>query len=53
MMVAMTERYHTASGWSVEIVRRTATPDRHDGESLRVCQFGCYVECRVSRLSGA
>ena len=43
MMVAMTERYRTASGWSVEIVRRTATPDHHDGESLRVCQFGCYV----------
>ena len=43
MMVAMTERYHTASGWSVEVVRRTATPDHHDGESLRVCQFGCYV----------
>ena len=43
MMVAMTERYLTASGWSVEVVRRTATPDHHDGESLRVCQFGCYV----------
>jgi hypothetical protein len=43
MMVAMTERYHTASGWSVEIVRRTATPDHRDGESFRVCRFGCYV----------
>jgi len=42
-MVVMTERYHTASGWSVEIIRRTATPDHHDGEWLRVCQFGCYV----------
>ncbi len=28
----MADRYRTGDGWSVEVVRLTCTPDRHDGE---------------------
>jgi hypothetical protein len=41
----MTERFRTADGWSVEVVRLTGTPDHHDGEWLRVNYFGFHVEC--------
>jgi hypothetical protein len=39
----MTDRYRTADGWSVEVVRLSGTPDHHDGDWLRVCYFGSYV----------
>lgn len=39
----MTDRYRTASGWSVEPVSLTLTPDWHDGQWLRVRYLGYYV----------
>ncbi len=39
----MADRYRTASGWSVEPVTMTSTPDRHDGRWLRVRYLGYYV----------
>jgi hypothetical protein len=39
----MTDRYRTASGWSVEPVSLTLTPDRHDGQWLRVRYLGYYI----------
>lgn len=32
----MADRYRTGDGWSVEVVNLTGTPDRHDGQWLRV-----------------
>jgi hypothetical protein len=40
---SMADRYHTRDGWSVEVVRLTCTPDRHDGEWLRIRYLGYYV----------
>ena len=42
--VAMGDRYRTADGWSVEVVHLEVTPDRHDGEWIRLRQHGCWVE---------
>ncbi len=39
----MVDRYRTASGWSVEVVERSATPDNSDGQQLRVRYHGFYV----------
>jgi hypothetical protein len=39
----MTDRYRTASGWSVEPVSLTLTPDRHDGQWRRVRYLGYFV----------
>ena len=39
----MADRYCTPSGWSVEVVQLTGTPDHHDGTWLRVTYFGSYV----------
>lgn len=39
----MADRYRTPTGWSVEVVRLSSTPDHHDGDWLRVCYFGFYV----------
>jgi len=36
----MADRYRTASGWSVEVVERSGTPD---GQQLRVRYHGFYV----------
>jgi hypothetical protein len=41
----MGDRYHTGDGWTVEVVRLTGTPDRHDGEWIRIRYFGWHVEC--------
>jgi hypothetical protein len=41
----MAERYRTADGWSVEVVRLTGTQDHNYGEWLRVNYFGYHVEC--------
>lgn len=36
--------YRSSDGcWSVEVVRLAGTPDRHDGEWLRIRYFGWYV----------
>jgi len=42
----MGDRYHTSDGWSVEVVHLEGTPDRRDGEWIRVCQHGCWVDVR-------
>lgn len=40
----MSARYRTSDGrWRVEVVRLTGTPDRHDGEWIRVRYSGWYV----------
>ena len=39
----MADRYRTGDGWSVEVVRLTCTPDRHDGEWLRIRHLGYYI----------
>ena len=39
----MADRYRTATGWSVEVVDRSATPDNSDGQQLRVRYHGFYV----------
>jgi hypothetical protein len=39
----MADRYRTASGWSVEVVERSGTPDHSDGQQLRVRYHGFYV----------
>ena len=41
--VAMADRYRTASGWSVEVVERSGTPDNSDGQQLRVRYHGFYI----------
>jgi hypothetical protein len=40
----MGDRYRTASGWAVEVVELSATPDRNDGERLKVTYCGFFVE---------
>ncbi len=39
----MADRYRTSDGWSVEVVRLACTPDRHDGEWLRIRHLGWYI----------
>lgn len=39
----MADRYRTADGWSVETVVLSMTPDRHDGEWIRVRRFGFWI----------
>lgn len=39
----MGDRYGAGDGWTVEVVRLAATPDRHDGEWIRVRYFGYFV----------
>lgn len=39
----MGDRYRTADGWSVEVIGLALTPDRHDGEWLKVSQCGAFV----------
>lgn len=40
----MADRYRTASGWAVEVVLLRGTPDKRDGERLRVSYLGYFVE---------
>jgi hypothetical protein len=42
----MADRYRTADGWSVEVVNLTGTPDRHDGQWLRICYCNYWVDVR-------
>jgi hypothetical protein len=39
----MGDRYRTADGWAVEVVELCATPDRNDGERLKVTYCGFFV----------
>lgn len=39
----MGDRYRTADGWAVEVVELSATPDRNDGERLKVTYYGSFV----------
>jgi len=39
----MAAHYKTEDGWSVEVVNLTCTPNKHDGEWIRVRHFGWYV----------
>lgn len=45
----MGDRYRTADVWTVEVVRLTATPDMHDGESIRVRYFGFTIRVSAPR----
>jgi hypothetical protein len=39
----MGDRYRTQDGWAVEVVGLCATPDRNDGERLKVTYYGFFV----------
>ena len=39
----MGDRYRTADGWAVEVIELSATPDRNDGERLKVTYCGFFV----------
>jgi hypothetical protein len=40
----MAVQYRTSDGcWSIEIVRLTGTPNKRDGEWIRIRQYGFYV----------
>src|ERR1700683_858681 len=39
----MGDRYRTAGGWAVEVIGLCATPDRNDGERLKVTYCGVFV----------
>jgi hypothetical protein len=39
----MGDRYRTPNGWAVEVVGLSATPDRNDGERLKVTYYGFFV----------
>ena len=43
-MRLVADRYRTEDGWSIEIVRLTSTPDRRDGDWLRIRYLGYYVQ---------
>lgn len=46
----MADRRHTESGRSVEVIRLTCTPNRRDGEWLRV-RYLCYWIADVRQLA--
>jgi hypothetical protein len=48
----MGDRYRTADGWVVEVVELSATPDRNDGERLKVTYCGFFVECSAIAADG-
>jgi hypothetical protein len=39
----MGDRYRAPGGWTVEVVLLSGTPDRHDGEWLRLRYRGYWV----------
>jgi hypothetical protein len=39
----MSDRYRAPGGWTVEVVQLSGTPDRRDGEWLRVRYYGFHV----------
>jgi hypothetical protein len=38
------DRYCTADGWTVQVIGLSATPERNDGERLKVTYCGFFVE---------
>lgn len=48
----MGDRYCTADGWAVEVVALSATPDRNDGERLKVTYHGFFVESSGIAVDG-
>lgn len=39
----MADHWRAPGGWTVEVVRLSGTPDNHDGEWLRVSQYGWWT----------
>lgn len=39
----MADRYRTMSGWTVDVVERSGTPNNCDGQQLRIRYHGFYV----------
>jgi hypothetical protein len=39
----MADRYRAPGGWTVEVVRLSGTPDKCDGEWIRIRQHGFHV----------
>lgn len=39
----MADRWRAPGGWTVELVRVSGTPDKRDGEFLRVRQYGYFT----------
>jgi hypothetical protein len=39
----MANRWRAPGGWTVEVVRLSGAPDHHDGDWLRLCQYGSWV----------
>jgi hypothetical protein len=42
-MDAMGDRYRAPGGWTVEVIHLSGTPDKRDGEWIRVRYFGFHV----------
>lgn len=40
----MADRYRAPGGWTVQVVRLSGTPNKRDGEWIRVCHYGYHVE---------
>jgi len=47
----MGDRYRAPGGWSVEVVQLSATPDRRDGEWLRLCYCGYWAITDVRSIA--
>ncbi|HEY1621600.1 MAG TPA: hypothetical protein VGG25_28505 [Streptosporangiaceae bacterium] len=48
----MGDRHRTPDGWAVEVVGLSATPDRNDGERLKVTYYGFFVESSGTAVDG-
>jgi len=48
----MGDRYRTPDGWAVEVVGLSATPDRNDGERLKVTYCGFFGESSGIAVDG-
>jgi hypothetical protein len=48
----MGDRYRTSDGWAVEVVGLSATPDRNDGERLKVTYYGFSSQCSAIAADG-
>ena len=40
----MPDRYRAPGGWTVQVIELKGTPDHHDGQWIRVSQYGFWVE---------
>jgi hypothetical protein len=45
----MRERWLSADGWAVEVVRLTATPNRQNGPRIRVTHHGSPLPMSATR----